>query len=118
MNFVTGLLVFSDKKGETYNSILVIIDWLIKMIYYEPVKVIINASGLVKVIFDMIVRHHGFPDFIFSYRGSVFTLKFSSSLCYFLVIKMSFLITFYAQTNDKTEKQNSNIEAYLWAFLN
>ena len=34
----------------TYNLILVIDNWLIKMIYYKPVKVIINVPNLAKVI--------------------------------------------------------------------
>ena len=54
----------TDWKGDSYNSILVIVDRLIKMVHYEPVKVTINALGLVEVIIDVVVRHHGFSDSI------------------------------------------------------
>ena len=53
--FVIGLLISTNWKGDNYNSILVIVDQLIKMIYYEPVRVIIDALGLAKVILDVVV---------------------------------------------------------------
>lgn len=37
MNFVTSHPISTDLKGNSYNSILVIIDRLIKMAYYESV---------------------------------------------------------------------------------
>ena len=103
MDFVTGLPVSTNWKGETYDSILVIIDRLTKMVYYELVKVIINAPGLAEVIIDVVVRHHGLPDSIVSDRGSVFTSKFWSSLCYFLGIKRRLSTAFHPQTDGQTE---------------
>ena len=41
--FVTELLISTDWKRESYDSILVINDCLAKTVHYEPVKVIINA---------------------------------------------------------------------------
>ena len=87
MDFVTGLPISTDWKGDSYDSILVIVDWLTKMVHYEPVKVTINASGLAEVILDMVVWYHGLPNWIVSDRGSLFTSKFWSLLCYFLGIK-------------------------------
>ena len=95
MDFVTGLPVSTDWKGESYDSILVIVDRLMKMVHYEPVKVTINAPGLAKVIFNVVVRHHGLPDSIVSDRGSLFTSKFWSSLCYFLGIKRRLSTAFH-----------------------
>ncbi len=87
MDFVTGLPVSTNGKDDTYDSILVIVDRLTKMVYYELVKVTIDAFGLAEVILDMVVRYQGLPDSIVSDRGSVFSPKFWSSLCYFLGIK-------------------------------
>ena len=64
MDFVIGLLVFTNTKSKTYNLILVIIDQLIKMIYDKPVKVIINTIGLTKVIINIVVRHYGLSNSI------------------------------------------------------
>ena len=113
-----GLPILTDWKGDGYNFILVIIDWLTKMVYYKYVKVIINAPGLANVILDVVVRHHGLPDSIVSDRGSFFTSKFWSSLCYFIDIKQRLSTAFYPQTDGQTKRQNSMMEAYLRAFVN
>ncbi len=118
MDFVTGLPISTNWKGDTYDSILVIVDRLTKMVHYEPVKVTIDATGLVEVILDVVVRHHGLPDSIVSDRGSVFTSKFWSSLCYFLEIKRRLSTAFHPQTDGQTERHNSTMEAYLRAFIN
>ena len=118
MDFVTGLPISTDWKGDSYDSILVIVDRLTKMVHYEPVKVTINAPGLAEVILDVVVRHHGLPDSIVSDKGSLFTLKFWSSLCYFLGIKRGLLTAFHPQTDGQTKRQNSTMETYLQAFVN
>ena len=113
-----GLPILTDWKGESYDSILVIVDWLTKMVHYEPVKVTINAPGLAEVILDVVVWHHGLPDSIVSDRDSLFISKFWSSLCYFLGIKRRLSTAFHPQTDGQTERQNSTMEAYLRAFVN
>ena len=113
MDFVTGLAISIYWKGESYDSILVIVDQLTKMVYYEPVKDTIDAPKLVEVILDVVVRHHGLPNSIVSERGPLFTSKFWSSLCYFLGIKWRLSTTFYPQTDGQTKRQNSMMEAYL-----
>lgn len=59
-----GLTVFTNWKKNSYNSILIIVDWLTKMVYYEPVKVTIDTPGLAEVIIDIIVQYHGLPNSI------------------------------------------------------
>ena len=76
MDFITDLPILTNWKGDSYDSILVIIDRLTKMIHYKLVKVIINVLGLSKVIINIIVRHHGLPDSIVTNREFFFTSKF------------------------------------------
>ena len=118
MDFVTGLPISTDWKGDSYDSILVIVDRLTKMVHYEPVKVTIDAPGLAEVILDVVVRHHGLPNSIVSDRGSLFTSKFWSLLCYFLGIKKRLSTAFYPQTDGQTKRQNNTMEVYLRAFIN
>ena len=118
MDFVTGLPLSADWKGDNYDSIFVIVNRLTKMVYYKLVKVIIDAPGLAEVILDVVVCHHGVPDSIVTDRGSLFTSKFWSSLCYFLGIKQRLSTAFHPQTDSQTERQNSTMEAYLRAFVN
>ena len=76
MDFVTGLLVSINWKGDSYNSILVIVDWHTKMVYYKSVKITLNAPGLAEVIIDVVIRHQALPDSIVTNRGFLFTSKF------------------------------------------
>ena len=104
MDFVTGLPLSADWKGDSYNSILVIVNRLTKMVHYKPVKVTINAPGLAEVIIDMVVWHHGLPDSIISDQRAIFTSKFWSSLCYFFGIKRRLSTAFHPQTDGQTEQ--------------
>ena len=95
MDFVTGLLVSTNWKSKSYNSILVIVNQFTKMVYYELLKVIINAPGLAKVILEVIVWHYSFPNSIVSDKDLLFTFKFWSSLSYFLGIKQRLFTAFH-----------------------
>ena len=95
MDFVTGLSVSTDWKGESYDSILVIVVRLTKMVHYDPMIITIDASGLAEVIIDVMVRHHSLLDSIITDRGSLFMSKFWSSLCYFLGIKRKLSMAFH-----------------------
>ena len=118
IDFVTGLSISTNWKRDSYNSILVIVDRLTKMVYYKPVKITINAPGLAEVIIDIVIRHHGLPNSIVTDRGSLFTSKFWSLLCYFLGIKRKLSTGFHLQTNGQTKRQSSIMKAYLQAFVN
>ena len=76
MDFVTGLPLFADWKSNSYDSILVIVNRLTKMVYYKPVKVIIDTLKLAKIIIDVVVQYHNLPDSIISDQGVIFTSKF------------------------------------------
>ena len=118
IDFVTSFLISADWKSNSYSLILVIVDQLIKMVYYIPVKVTINAPSLAKVIINVVVHHHGVPESIVTDQSLLFISKFWSSLYYFLEIKRKLSTAFHPQTNGQTERQNSTMEAYLRAFVN
>ena len=99
MDFVTELPVSNDWKGKSYDFILVIVDQLTKIVHYEPVKVTINALGLAKVIFNIVVWHHSLLDLIVSNKGLLFTSKFWLLPCYFLGIKRRLSTAFHSQTD-------------------
>ena len=50
MDFINGLPSPVNKIKESYDSIPVIIDWLIKMVYYELIMNIIDALRIAEVI--------------------------------------------------------------------
>ncbi len=64
INFVTGLPISANWKGDSYNAILVIVNRLTKIVHYKPVKVTINVPGLAEVVINVLMRHHGVPESI------------------------------------------------------
>ncbi len=99
VDFITSLLISADWKSNSYNSILVIVDQLTKMVHYIPVKVTIDAPSLAEVISNKVVRHHRVLESIITNQSSLFTSKFWSSMCYFLEIKRKLSTAFHSQTD-------------------
>lgn len=118
MDFITGLPILINQKSESYNSILVIVDRLTKIVYYKPVKVIINTPRLGKIIFNMVVWYHGLFDLIVTNGSLLFISNFWLLLCYFLEIKRYVFTACYLQTVKQIKYQNNTIETYLQAFDN
>ncbi len=59
MVFVTDLPISTNWKGDSYDSILIIVNPLTKIVYFEPLKVTIDIPSIAEVIIDVVVRHHG-----------------------------------------------------------
>ena len=96
IDFITGLLVSTNWKSENCNFILIIINRLTKIIYYKPVKININDSGLAKVTLNMIVWHYSLFNSIVSNKDLLFIFKFWLLFCYFFGIKQKFFTVFYS----------------------
>ena len=86
------------------------------MVHYEPVLTTINAEQLAEILIKTVIKYHGLPDSIVTDRGSLFTSKFWSSLCYYLNVKRRLSTAFHPQTDGQTERQNSTMEVYLRAY--
>lgn len=76
MDIVIGVLVFINQNNKSYNSIFVIINWFIKMVYYRSVKVTINVFALAKLIINIGIRYYDLLDSIIINQVLLFTLKF------------------------------------------
>lgn len=87
INFIIGILISPDWKGDSYDMIFVIINRLTKIVYHESIKTTIDKTSLVEIIIDVIVRYCGLFKLIISDQGLLFTSKFLSLLCYFFNIK-------------------------------
>ncbi len=99
-----GLPVSTNWKDESYNLILVIVDCLIKMVYYKPVKVMIIILGLAEVIVNMVICQHGVWELIIMNKSLLFISKFWFSLYYVLSIKKELSTAFYSQTDSQTKR--------------
>ena len=81
LDFITKLP--TSKKpltGTTYDSILVIMDTLIKYAYLEPYKEASTAEDLAYIFNKIVIARHGIPDKIVLDRDKLFTSQFWQSL--------------------------------------
>ena len=76
MDFVVGI----PKTLGKFDSIWVIIDYLTKSAHFIPVKVTYNAEKLTKLYISEVVRLHGTPISIITYRGTQFSSNFWRTL--------------------------------------
>lgn len=72
MDFVVGL----PRTPRKFDSIWVITDRLTKSSYFLPVKATDTAEQYAQLDIKEIVRLHGIPISIISYRGAQFTANF------------------------------------------
>ena len=82
MDFMTRLPISSNWKSNNYDFIFIVVDCLTKIVYYKLIWIIIDIFGIAQVIIAIIFQYYNFFDLIMSNQGSVFILKFWSSLCY------------------------------------
>jgi hypothetical protein len=81
MDFVTGLPLITY-EGKPVNAILVIIDRFTKWSLFLAVPTTITAAELAELFYNHVELRFGPPEGIVSDRGSLFTSKFWSNLCY------------------------------------
>jgi transposase InsO family protein len=113
MDFVTGL---PSSKG--YDAIWVVVDRLTKMIHFAPYSTMIDAEGLADLFLSNTFRLHGLPDTIVSDRGPQFASRVWKYLCNSLKIEPRLSTAFHPETDGQTERTNSIMEQYLWAYIN
>ena len=86
MDFIVGLLP-SRHKSNVYDSILVMMNQYIKMVWYLPTNAIIKSHELGDLLMEEVFLHgSGTPMGIVSDRGPVFTSDYWSELCYYMKI--------------------------------
>ena len=66
---------FITLDGVEYNSILILIDRFIKLVYYYPVCKIIDVIQFIKLLFRIFTQTGPLDNIVFN-RGSVFTSEY------------------------------------------
>ena len=113
MDLITQL----PKSKNGYDSIVVFVDKLSKMVHYAPTTTTVDAVELAKVFISNVVRLHGIPESIVSDRDTRFTSKFWKSLWSQLGTKLHMSTSFHPQTDGQTERTNRTLEEGLRAFV-
>ena len=109
MDFVTGL----PKTPKNHDSVWVVVDRLTKSAHFIHVRMTYSMDKLAELYIKEIVRLHGVPQSIVSYRDSRFTSKFWKSLQQALGTRLKFSTTFHLQTDRQSERTVQILEDML-----
>jgi len=111
-DFITKLPI-----AQGYDSILVVVDRLTKMVHFIPTTEKTSAEGLARLFRDNVWKLHGLPKSIVSDRGLQFIAGIIWELNRMLGIKSRLSTAFHPQTNGQTERVNQELEQYLRMFI-
>ena len=100
-----------------YDSILVLVNRLTKMVHFIPTIEKILVEELARLFRDNIWKLHRLPKSIISDRESQFAAELMRELNKMLGIKSKMSIVFHPQTDGQTKRINQELEQYLRMFI-
>jgi len=103
---------------QRYDSILVVVDQLTKMVYFIPTMEKTSVEGLARLFKDNVWELHGLPESIILDRGPQFAAGLMRELNRMLGIESKLSMAFHSQTNGQTERVNQELKQYLRMFIN
>jgi hypothetical protein len=99
MDFINGL----PRTPRGNDSIWVIVDHLIKVVHFIPVHTTYGGDKLARLYINNILKLHGVPKSIISYRGAHFISKFWRSLHQALKTNLNYSLAYHPLTDGQTE---------------
>ena len=111
-DFITKLPI-----AQEYNSILVVVDRLTKMVHFISTIEKILAEGLARLFRDNMWKLHGLSKSIISDRGLQFVAGLMRELNQMLGIESKMSTAFHPQTDGQMERVNQELEQYLRMFI-
>jgi len=111
-DFITKLPI-----AQEYNSILVVVDRLTKMVHFISTIEKILAEGLARLFRDNVWKLHGLSKSIISDRGLQFVAGLMRELNQILGIESKMSTAFHPQTDGQMERVNQELEQYLRMFI-
>ena len=115
MNFITDLS-FNKWKEVMYDSILVIVNYYMKMMHYLSMKKTLTVMKLAELFFKKIALKYEVSNDIIIDKNNLFISAFWSEICFHMKMKWWLSIIFYLQTDDQIEWQNQTLKHYLWVY--
>jgi hypothetical protein len=113
----TDMIVKLPRTACGYDSILVFVDRLTKMVHLVPTTESLDAEGFAKLFLMHVVRAHGMPREVVSDRGPQFNNKFWEHVCQRLRLDRRMSSAYHPQTNGQTERMNRVIEEMLRSYI-
>jgi len=119
MNFITKLLMSKDLAWEVkFDSILTIVDRLIKYTMFISFKKTVTASVLTYIILQKLINNHRLSKEFIINRDKLFTSKFWETLTAELRINHKMLTTYHSQTDEQSKWMNQTVKMYLRHYVN
>jgi transposase InsO family protein len=112
MDFIMGL----PRTQSGYDSIWVIVDRLVKVAHFIPVKTTYSGPQLAELYMSRIVCLHGVPKKIVYDRGTQFTSRFWERSHGTLDTQLHFSSAYHPQTDGQIKKVNQILEDMLRAY--
>jgi len=103
--------------AQGYDSILVVVDRLTKIVHFIPTTEKTSAEGLARLFRDNVWKLHSLPESIILDRGPQFVAGLMQELNEMLGIKSKLSTAFHPQTDGQTERINQELEQYLRMFI-
>jgi hypothetical protein len=114
MDFVTDL----PKSSGKFDSILVMVDKLTKMVHLAPTTKKCTARQAAVLFIQHWYQFHGIPERIISDRDAKFISRFWRTFTRKLGIDHRYSTSFHPQTDGQTERMNRVVEEVLRHFIN
>ena len=119
MNFIVKLSLLKKLLTKVfYNSILIIVNWLIKEVQFISYKKVLNTEELTYIFLRNVTALQDLSDEIIFDRDKLFILNFWIALTRQLRLSHKMSTVYYLQTDDQTEWMNQVIKQYLRRYVN
>jgi hypothetical protein len=113
MDFVGPL----PKTSAGHDFLLVVADKFSKMVHLMACAQTVSASEVAQLVYDHVVRLHGFPECIISDRDTRFTSHFWRALWKLSGTRLAMSTSYHPQTDGQTENINRVVQDILSAFV-
>ena len=113
MDFVTHL----PKTRQGYDAMLVIVDYLTKMMILRPTHSTVTGVHTAIIFVDAVIRIHGLPKVIVSNRDTRFTSRFWREVFKIKGKSLAMSSGFHPQTDGQTESANRSIKEMMRAYV-
>jgi hypothetical protein len=114
MDFVGPFSI--TKAGHDW--LLVVVDKFSKMVHLIPCNQKVSAAGVAQLVFDNVIRLHGFPEYIISDRDTRFTSLFWRALWKLTETSLKMSTSYHPQTDGQTENVNRVVQDMLRSYVN
>jgi hypothetical protein len=113
MDFVGPL----PKTSKGHDFLLSVVDKFSKMVHFIPCTTTVTASEVALLVYDGVVRLHGFPESILSDRDTRFTSHFWRALWKLSGTQLAMSTSYHPQTDGQTENVNRVVQDILRAYI-